>query len=403
MEDLMLTTDLLIIGSGPYGLATAAYAQQRGMACRLQGRPMDLWWRHMPDGMFLRSGIDWHLDPSGVHTIEAYVRQIGIDPASVDPLPVGLFRDYGRWFQEAADLRPDARLVRTLTRMGDHFEAELEDGEWVRARRVLLALGFASSMNLPEDLVGMLPAGSYAHAWDLVDFARLAGQEVLIVGGRQSAYEWAALIAEHGAAAVHLAHRHQTPRFAPSDWSWVEGMLEASAAQPGWFRRLQSSEQAAIRQRFWTEGRLKLEPWLGPRISREEVHIWPGAAVTDADERPDGRLHVRMTTGAELSVDQVVLATGYDVDVRHLPLLDPTTILPLLATEDGFPVLDADFESSVPGLFFSGLAATRDFGPFFGFLAGCRVAPRRIVDRMLRDGAGSGEDPATVRGGQAAA
>ena len=394
----MQTTDLLVVGAGPYGLATAAYAQQLGLDCRLHGDPMQFWWRHMPDGMFLRSGRDWHLDTLGVHTLDAYLDQTGVGRAAADPIPVGLFRDYGHWFQRAAGLQPDTRLVRTLSRSDGQFMATLEDGEQVRARRVLLALGFASFMNVPDDLAAKLPAERLVHTWNLVDFDKLAGRDVLIVGGRQSAYEWAALLAEHGAAAVHVAHRHPAPAFAPADWSWVEDMLTASAEWPGWFRRLAPSEQEAIRQRFWAEGRLKLEPWLGPRVARPEVQVWEGAAVESAAEREDGRLGVRLTGGTDVVVDRVVLATGYRVDVRKVSLLEDATILRSLAIEDGFPALDDDFQSSVPGLFFSGLPATRDFGPFFGFVAGCRVAPRRIVGRILQDGPGSAPEAAISLG-----
>ena len=339
----------------------------------------------MPSGMYLRSGLDWHLDPLGERTLEAYVRHAGIDRGHLHPLPVDVFRDYGRWFQEGYGLVADPRLVRRLAWREGRFVAELADGARVAAHQVLLALGFGSFVHLPDEVTRTLPAGRYAHTCHLVDFPALAGQAVLIVGGRQSAYEWAALLAEAGAAAVHVVHRHPAPRFAPSDWSWVEPLLQASAAQPGWFRSLPPNEQEAIRQRFWAEGRLKLEPWLGPRLDRDEVHVWPEAAVAAGHEGADGRLQVRLTTGAALDVDQVVLATGYRVDVRRVALLDPETILPHLAIEDGFPALDEDFQSSVPGLFFSGLPATRDFGPFFGFVAGCRVAPRRIVNCILSD------------------
>jgi FAD-dependent urate hydroxylase len=37
-----------------------------------------------------------------------------------------------------------------------------------------------------------------------VRFDELAGSRVLIVGGRQSAYEWAALIREHGAERIDI-------------------------------------------------------------------------------------------------------------------------------------------------------------------------------------------------------
>jgi FAD-dependent urate hydroxylase len=55
-------TDLLIIGAGPFGLAIAADVQRRGLAGMVVGESMGFWKRHMPRGMFLRSGVDWHLD-----------------------------------------------------------------------------------------------------------------------------------------------------------------------------------------------------------------------------------------------------------------------------------------------------------------------------------------------------
>jgi hypothetical protein len=71
-------------------------------------------------------------------------------------------------------------------------------------------------------------------------------------------------------------------------------------------------------------------------------------------------------------VDHVVLATGYKVDMREVPYL--SGVVDDLELADGFPILDEHFQSSVPGLFVTGFPATRDFGPFFGFVRGCPVA-----------------------------
>ena len=65
-------TSLLVIGAGPYALSTAALARERGIDTLVVGRPMGFWRRHMPEGMFLRSGPDWHLDAAGVHTCLLY-------------------------------------------------------------------------------------------------------------------------------------------------------------------------------------------------------------------------------------------------------------------------------------------------------------------------------------------
>jgi hypothetical protein len=66
-------------------------------------------------------------------------------------------------------------------------------------------------------VISLLFRGPHSHTCDLVDFAGLRGKRCLIVGGRQSAFEWAALIHEAGAAAVHVCYRHDTPAFKTAD------------------------------------------------------------------------------------------------------------------------------------------------------------------------------------------
>ena len=66
-------TELLIVGAGPFGLALAAHARHLGVDPLVVGEPMGFWKRHMPKGMYLRSACDWHLDPEGIDTIEAYL------------------------------------------------------------------------------------------------------------------------------------------------------------------------------------------------------------------------------------------------------------------------------------------------------------------------------------------
>src|SRR4030095_7337568 len=108
-----------------------------------------------------------------------------------------------------------------------------------------------------------------------VDFTGLRGRRCLILGGRQSAFEWAALLREAGAAEVHIAHRQDSPAFQAADWPWVPPLVDRMVEDPGWFRRLPPEEQRAVENRLWTEGRLKVEPWLESRVMREPVSIWP--------------------------------------------------------------------------------------------------------------------------------
>jgi cation diffusion facilitator CzcD-associated flavoprotein CzcO len=206
---------------------------------------------------------------------------------------------------------------------------------------------------------------------------------VLIVGGRQSAFEWAALIAEQALAEVELVYRHDSPSFKPSDWSFVDAHLEETLRRRGWFRRLPSSEQEALGARFWAEGRLKLEPWLERRTDRPGIRRWPNQHVEGYRERSAGDIEVLLSGGQRLVVDHVVLATGYRTDMTKVPYLATSQLVDEVTLRNGFPVLDEDFQASVPGLFLPSWPSTQDFGPFFGFVAGVPAAARIVVDRIV--------------------
>jgi cation diffusion facilitator CzcD-associated flavoprotein CzcO len=115
-------TSLLVIGAGPYGLATAACAMGSGIDTVVLGRPMGFWTDHMPSGMFLRSGVDWHLDSAGVHTFEAFLQHADIAAEDIDPVPISVFLDYAAWFQQQRRIVAREDLVRDLRTSNGRFE-----------------------------------------------------------------------------------------------------------------------------------------------------------------------------------------------------------------------------------------------------------------------------------------
>ncbi|HEX2740394.1 MAG TPA: FAD-dependent oxidoreductase [Rubrobacter sp.] len=370
-------TQLLVIGAGPYGLATAAYARRAGIEPLVVGQPMAFWRDSMPSGMFLRSGAGWHLDAAREYTLTAYLEERGIDPDAVDPIPVGLFIEYATWFQEKSGVDVLPEMVGDLSRTDGHFEATLQGGHRITADAVVVAPGITQFTVVPDWVEKFLQPGRWSHTCTTVRFEEMRGSRVLIVGGRQSAFEWAALLADEGAAGIHVVHRHDPPDFAPADWSFVDELMDLTSTIPGWFRNLPAEEREAISRRFWAEGRLKLEPWLTPRLDKPFVHRWPRASVRSCRELPDGGIEVELSNSTRLVVDHVILATGYKPDMRRVPYL--AGIVDDLELDDGFPVLDEHFQSSLPGLFVTGFPATRDFGPFFGFVRGCPVAATLTV------------------------
>jgi len=376
------STHTLIVGAGPFGLGLAAFLQHRGYAYQIVGKPMEFWKQHMPGGMLLRSNATWYLDPDHQWTIDRFLSTHYPSRLSTEPISREQYIAYMDWFIQQAGIAVTPIYVRRLSQTDHSFTAEMDNGDTIQAQNVVLTTGFQHFTCSPARLKDLLPAGRYQHTCDAVDMAAFRGKRILLIGGRQSAFESAALLREAGAQHIHLSYRHDTPRFEEADWSWVETIVENMADQPTWFRDLSDQQQEAYRYKLWAEGRLKVEPWLKERVCQPEVSLHPHTEVVSASLQPDNSLSIELSDGEKLAIDEVLLATGYQVDVARLPFLS-ASIQEALATKNGFPLLDPQFQSSIPGLYFSSFAAGQSFGPFFGFTVGVRTAARLIGHALI--------------------
>ena len=341
---------------------------------------MAFWRDHMPDGMFLRSGPDWHLDAAGVHTLEGYLEERAIRHEDVDPLPIQVFLDYCEWFRRVKGIDVREEFVTDLAAYDGHFEATLTGGQRLAADAVVCAPGIRHYTHLP-DWASSVPAGRAAHTCDLVHFDELRGSRVLIVGGRQSAYEWAALLREHGAERIDIVHRHQVPHFERVSWKFVDPHLESTLKVRGYWRNLPKSEQDAIARRFWEVGRLTLEHWLTPRLDSDRIHRWPGTEVVEILPAPDHEVRVALSNSERLAVDHVIFASGYHADLTRVPYM--AGLARQIEQVGGSPVLDESFGTNLPGLYITGFSAVNDFGPFFGFVKGGPAAATLVVRSLL--------------------
>jgi len=366
-------TPLLVIGAGPFGLSLAAHLKHKNVEHIHLGQSMDYWKNHMPAKMYLRSACDWHLDADNEDTILKYLAAQNLTPADVEPLSLEFYLGYVNWFQSQKGLAPRPATVTRLSRAGDSFLAVLDNGSAIEAQKVVLGVGLRHFKNIPAEYKTLFPADRFHHTADLIDFSALKDKRVLIVGGRQSAFEWAALLHEEGAQEVQLTYRHDTPAFEPSDWTWVNPILQDMVDQPAWFRNLTQEEKDAVSKRMWREGRLKLEPWLVRRISKENIVLHPQTHVTACEQTP-AALKITLSDNSALMIDHVILATGYKVDLAQIPMLTAGNFADQINTKNGFPVLDEGFQSSIPNLYFTGFPAAQDFGPFFGFTAAVRTS-----------------------------
>jgi NADPH-dependent 2,4-dienoyl-CoA reductase/sulfur reductase-like enzyme len=397
-----------VVGAGPYGLSVSAHLTARGVPHRVLGRPMSLW-AGMPRGMFLKS--EGHAsnisDPAGASTLRRFAREHDRPYADLGlPVPLDLFTDYGHWFQRREVPHLEVRDVVSLARSGRGFAVSLSDGTALTADRVVLAVGVGSFAHLPDELVG-LPDRLVTHSSAHRDFTRLSGQDVIVVGGGQSALETAVLLAEAGAR-PHVLVRGgvlrwnpypvgRSPILHPLSGLGTGWRLLACARLPGTFHFLPGDRRVdMVRRALGPAGGW----WLRDRFEGA-IPVMTGTRIVSA--RPDGdgvELTLDGPDGAgRLRAQHVVAGTGYRVDLTRLSFLDDS-LRAGIATLAGFPVLSRRFESTEPGLFFVGLAAAAAFGPVQRFVCGSGFAARTVTSalsaRRLR---GSGGDGRSSRAG----
>jgi len=301
---------LVVIGGGPYGIATSAKAIEAGIETVVVGRPLGFWTDNMPAGMYLRSGPDWHLDASGVHTFEAFLQERGMVAADIDPVPIAVFLDYAAWFQRHKHVTVRESLVSALRTESDgSFLVTLDDGETLAAESVVAAPGVRYFQHQPE-WSAPLPQGLCSHTCELVRFEDFEGARVLIVGGRQSAYEWAALIGEHGAerstSCTAMTCRASSGSAGSSSMPTSSGHSPRQAGGgnsllPGRRRSPASSGSGPPHPRVVANAPAPGGPIPSPAGGVGGCRRGRGPAAA----------RVQLSDGTELSVDRIVCATGY--------------------------------------------------------------------------------------------
>ncbi|TMQ31216.1 MAG: NAD(P)/FAD-dependent oxidoreductase [Nitrospirae bacterium] len=397
----MAKYDVVIIGAGPYGLSAAAHLQTiRRLQIRVFGEPMSFWEHQMPKGMLLRSPYAAsHLsDPARVLSLDAYQAANGNHLSR--PIPIDRFIDYGRWFQRQTVPETDPRKITCVERTAGEFRLAVEDGEEVRARRVVVAAGIGPFANIPAQF-RHLPDPLVFHASRRNDLSAFPGKKFAVIGAGQSALESAALLHEGGAEVevlvrgprVHWLTRSSRLHklgpvsrllYAPTDVG--PAGVSRIVAVPNLVRYLPRFLQNDFRIRS-TGPRGAI--WLVPRL--QSVPITVDRTATSATAVGD-RVRLQLDDGSQRLVDHVLLGTGYRIDISRYSFLS-RELLSSIRCDNGFPALDRNFEASVPGLHFLGAPAGWSFGPLMYFVAGADFATHTLGRYVAR----TGKTGATVR------
>jgi hypothetical protein len=393
------TIPIVIIGAGPYGLSLAAHLRHRGVPLRIFGTPMHSWRSRMPAGMCLKSdGFASNLsDPGATLTLEKFCAERGLAYSHVGyPIPLDTFIAYGMEFQKR--LVPDVEEtdVTLLKRVDGGFFLQTANGASLHAQQVVVAAGITHFAYIPPELAG-LPAQYISHTCEHRDPGAFRGRRVAVLGAGASAVDLAALLREGGAEVDLVARRTAIEFHAPPGKE--PRALRDRVVNPrsglglGWKSRL-CTDAPLLFHAMPRKFRLRaVRRHLGPApgwfvrdkiVGRVSMHM----GVSLQPPRIEGNrveLRYRAPDGSNssLAVDHVIAGTGYRVSLQRLPFLESQLRHQVRHIEDS-PALNHQFESSVTGLYFVGVASAYSFGPLTRFAYGADFTARRLGRHLSR-------------------
>ncbi|PJE97892.1 FAD-dependent oxidoreductase [Streptomyces carminius] len=342
--------DLIVIGAGQSGLATAALAPHHGFPRTLVLEAADRAggaWPHYYDSLTLFSPARYSALP-GMPFPGEPDRYPGRDEV------VAYLRDCAR--RLPVEVRTST-TVTSATRHDGAWAVRAADGSRFTARALVAATGDFGTPHTPE-LPGRAEyGGRLLHAAGYRAPAPFAGQRIVVVGGGNSAVQ---IAAELGAVAeVTLATRRplrwlpQRPLGRDLHW-WLKHTGGDIAPLGRWLHRLPAS---VLDDGHWRAA------LAGHGVDRREMFTRLA---------PDG---VVWADGTKEAVDTVVLATGYR---PAFPYLDGSGAL----DTEGRPRHRGGVATTVPGLGFVGLEFQRGFSS--KTLRGVGRDARHVLTRLRR-------------------
>ncbi len=388
------STDVAVIGAGPYGLSLAANLRARHVSFRIFGNSMRFW-RNMPIGLNLKSfAFSTNISvPERGFSFPEWCRQHGLE--DFEPCTMQSFAAYGLDIQKRFVPELEEVLATRIERADRDFEITLASGDALRSRRVVVCTGLSGLEHIPAALQGLGPA-HIQHTTSIANYSVFRGKRVAVIGGGASAIEAGALVQEadgFGEVFVRgpkVIFHERTPRVRPL-WARIKDPISVlGQSRKGWVLEKLPLIVHFIptdRRVHFVRGYLGPESpwWIKDRVVGK-VPISLQQEVVGAEVTSNGvRLAMRDSKNAlrDIEVDYVIAGTGYEFDVARVSFLGNTLKRDICRTERA-PILNLNFESSVPGLHFIGPLSSMSFGPLFRFVAGADFTVRRLAHYLAQ-------------------
>jgi putative flavoprotein involved in K+ transport len=365
--------EIVIIGAGSAGLATAALVRGQGI-----------------EPLVLEAGAE----PGAVWRTR-YDRLRLHTPRLLSGLPgLRIPRRYGRWVarddlieyfhayaaHHGLTVRTNTRVDR-IVRDGDAWRLDTPDGP-IHARSVVVATGYNGVPFIPDWPGREGFTGELIHSAEYANPAAFRGRDVLVVGAGNSGAEIAHDVIDGGAARSRLSVR-TPPQIIRRATAGIPAQLIGMAIKrvpPHWVdpiskaqRKVSIPDLAAqglprpelgVRTSFITTGTTPiLDVGIVDAVKRGRVEVVAAVEAIDGDD-------VILADGSRIQPEAIIAATGFraglDELVGHLGVLGPRG---LPEAKDGPPAL--------PGLWFVGFTPTLG-----GQLREGSIAARKVAERI---------------------
>ncbi len=390
----MPSSEVLIIGAGPYGLSISAYLRSLDVDHLVVGRPLQTWRAHMPAGMFLKSepyASDF-ASPRDGYDLREFCASQGLDYADrLEPLSLARLLDYGDWYVKhlVPEILDDT--VTEVTAADGGFRVAFAGTAPVLARHVVVATGVRPHAHIPVELTG-LPSDLVTHTIDHHELDHFAGRSVAVLGAGQSALEMTALLHEQGAD-VRVIARKPVNWLAPNpEHISPLGHIRRPVNKlcEGWhctFWNTPAAYRLLPREVKVTKTRTVLGPsgswWLKERVDGVVEVLARHRLVNAAPNGSGVRLSLDGPERDVVDVDHVVAGTGFRIDLARLPFL-PEDLRSKVTNVNGYPLVSRVGESAIPGLYFAGAPTAYSLGPSARFIAGTHNVAAKLAKSLDR-------------------
>lgn len=325
-----MNNDVLIIGAGPAGLATAGCLVQQGVPVQVIEGAADV-------------GASWrsHYERLHLHTVKQHSALPGL------PFP----RDYPRYVsrQQMVDyltayagrfgIRPDfGQQVSRITAAGPGWNVVTAAGNSRVAAQIVVATGANRAPRLPVFANQQLFSGTIMHSHAYRNATPFRAQRVLVVGMGNTGAEIALDLAEHGVevalsvrSPLNIVYRDVLGRpiqltallLARLPQAWgdaVSGVLRDLTVGDLGRWGIRTSPLSPMRQLRESGKTPVIDIGAVARIKRGDIKVYPG--IDHYTEQGVG-----FVDGAEGRFDAVILATGYEPQLDklfadHAPAVD---------------------------------------------------------------------------------